>query len=507
MGVFKKSIALSRKFMTSVETSNIPFVYFLLTFFFIINLRTFLEVFSDDIEISLNYILHYNLFYVAVVLSFLLLFYVLTKIKIIKLAKLMLPSLAVLFIAPIFDLAVTLGKGYNMSYLLPGTHGNLILRFFTFFGDFPGIGITPGIRIGVALGVIGSFFYVYLKKSKILKSLFCAICTYILIFLFAMTPYIIKFLLELFGIQYKWSDLLFSYFFLTLILIFGLILAYLGNKRYFKIFINDIRMMIMRILSLVLLFFFGVILGLSKSSFTLGNTNIFSFLFIPLSIVFAVMFLIVINNLADYDIDKISNKNRPLVKSKINPEAYKKFAWPFLFLSLAFALIINFKVFYLVLLFIGGFFLYSAPPLRLKRVPILAKLIIAASSLLLVLSGYVLITGAVSGFPGIIVAIFLIGAALVANLIDIKDYEGDKQAGIKTLPVLLGLKKSKILIGVFMLLTYVSICFLSENLFVQILFILLGILQYYLINKKTYNEKLIFLVFLLTIVILLIHLF
>src|ERR1035437_2231035 len=48
--------------------------------------------------------------------------------------------------------------------------------------------------------------------------------------------------------------------------------------------------------------------------------------------------------------------------------------------------------------------------------------------------------------PGLVLSLIIFFTA-VTNIRDIKDYEGDRADGIKTLPVLLGLNKSKKLIA------------------------------------------------------------
>jgi len=108
----------------------------------------------------------------------------------------------------------------------------------------------------------------------------------------------------------------------------------------------------------------------------------------------------------------------------------------------------------------------------------------------------------IKNIPIIIYPIFLIGFTLTINFIDIKDYRGDKKLGIKTLPVLMGPKKSKLLIGLFFFLGYVFIFYITQ----LILFIILAFLQFYLINKKSYKEKYIFIVYLLSLVVFILSL-
>src|SRR5205085_9038295 len=100
-------------------------------------------------------------------------------------------------------------------------------------------------------------------------------------------------------------------------------------------------------------------------------------------------------------------------------------------------------------------YIYSMPPIRFKRVLLFSKLIIAINSLAMILLGYRLLNGDILFFPAVIIPLLLIGFTLTANVIDIKDYEGDKIGGIITLPGLLGLYWSKLIIGMAFLVTYV----------------------------------------------------
>ena len=226
MKLFKKVINLSNRVIHSLENSKVLFIYFVLTFFFAATLRNFIEIFSDNLPVNQQeFFIHYYTSYVALAMSLILLFHLLTKTDIPKIARVVLPSFIILNLAPILDLILSWGKGYNIAYLLPGIHHNLILRFFTFFGDFPGLGITPGMKIEIGIILLGSFIYFYLKNLKLIKSLFSTILVYTLIFCYAATPFAIKKALEFSGLEFKLSDSLFINFYLVVIFLTGILLA------------------------------------------------------------------------------------------------------------------------------------------------------------------------------------------------------------------------------------------------------------------------------------------
>ena len=87
-----------------------------------------------------------------------------------------------------------------------------------------------------------------------------------------------------------------------------------------------------------------------------------------------------------------------------------------------------------------------------------------------------------------------------ANVIDIKDYEGDKAGGITTLPGVLGLGLSRLLIGIAFLLTYVSFAFLLNSPYYFFIFFAVGLVQFYLVNKKVYQENQVFMFNLLSLI-------
>ncbi len=496
--MIKKILILGERIITKLETNEVPFFYFILTFFFVITLRNFLETFSDKSPIFFEFFFHYYIAYITLALALIILFYLITREDIKKISQVILPSFLVLALAPIIDLILSWGKGYDMAYLLPEYHGSLLLRFITFFGSFDGKGITPGIRIEIVLILLACFIYFFIKKRDGIKAIISTFLTYSVIFIFGAAPYVVKNFLNVLNIEYKPSSTLISNFFLLLIFIFTIWIFYLYNKRYFINVLKDIR--IFRFLHFELMFILGIVLAkvYSSGSVELNSSTLFQIPFIMIAILFAGLFSIFTNNLTDHDIDKISNKDRPTVSNAIPIKDYKQLSWIFLILAVLYSSNVNFETLFLMLLFIGNYFLYSMPPLRLKRVPFFSKIFVSLDSLILVMIGYFLIAGNLN-IPGNIIAFFLIGFTAVFNFIDIKDYYGDKQENIKTLPVILGLKRSKILIGLFFLILYPCVYFLLKQTYLLIPLTIFGIIQFFLVIKKSYSEKPIFIVYLISI--------
>ena len=70
MNFFKKI----RQIINNIESSKTPFVYFILTSLFVMFLRNFLEIFSDKAPISFELFFHYELFYISLIISLIILF-------------------------------------------------------------------------------------------------------------------------------------------------------------------------------------------------------------------------------------------------------------------------------------------------------------------------------------------------------------------------------------------------------------------------------------------------
>lgn len=491
------------KFINSLESSERPVIYFILTFFFITTLRNFLEIFVyDPTSFSSKYFFHYYLSYIALALGFVILFYFATKEKIKKISKVILPFFSLLITPPIIDLII---GSYRVSYILPNYHGNLLLRFLTFGGSFTKFGITIGQKIEVLLILILSFGYFLIKNRSLIKSLVFSFLTYGLVFVYAISPFIVKAFLNFFGIEYTYSPQLMSNFYLLIIFILTPIAFYLHNKKGFISLLKDIPPL--RALHFELMFILGIVLsGKNFLNLILNSENIFYFPFILISIFFAGLFSLIINNLEDYENDKISNRKNSIISKTISFKTYRKISLIPLIFAVVYSLSVNFQTFFIILLFIGNYFLYSVKPLRLKRIPILSKLIISINSLVLVMLGFVFSDKSLSSFPLSIAAFFLIFYTLAINFIDIKDYKGDKRAGIKTLPAILGLKRSKLIIGLFFLITYLFVPLVFKGFYIAILSPIFGAILFFLVNRRNYNERYVLSVYLLSVIILLLYL-
>ena len=482
--------------INNIENNKTHLIYFIITFFAASSLRIFLE---GGVP-SLNTFLHFTIWFAFTGIGITLIISFISKEKVFKVIKTV-SSLFLIIVTPVlFDLILSGGKGFAIGYLRPGFHSDLLMRFFTFFGQYDGFGITPGIKIEVMLVLFATFIYVNLKTNSLLRSSFSVLFVYIFIFINCSLPFYLRYILELLSLNYLFTQELMINSLSLLLLVSLIIFAALNKRAYLSEIVKDIR--VSRLVYYILLFVIGILISIKLFYYQLDYKieNISVVFYSVISIIGAWVFSVITNNLTDKDIDKISNKDRPTITNSIPSEQYKKISWIILLITLIYASLASFKVFFLISVFMGSYFIYSMPPLRLKRVPLFSKLVIALNSLACFLVGFTIL-GDIHVLSKLDIMFDLLLLTAAANFIDLKDYLGDKREGINTLPVLFGLKKSKLLIGLFFIITYTLTGRLFNNLNMLLLLTLLGIIQFLLINRKKYDERPILITLLVSLLI------
>ena len=150
-----------------------------------------------------------------------------------------------------------------------------------------------------------------------------------------------------------------------------------------------------------------------------------------------------LNQIYDYDIDRVNKPKRPLPSGRLT------FAqvWAFTIMTYALALVLAWFVapagrhecFWLVLIAVICTYLYSVPPFRTKRLGIWANITIAIPrGTLLKVAGWSsakTIMGLEPWYIGAIFGLFLLGATTTK---DFADMEGDRRGGCHTLPIQFG---------------------------------------------------------------------
>jgi 4-hydroxybenzoate polyprenyltransferase len=215
-----------------------------------------------------------------------------------------------------------------------------------------------------------------------------------------------------------------------------------------------------------------------------------------LSLAYAAIFAIVTNNLEDQDADRISNPTRPLVSGRVAPRPYLWAGIACLAAALALSFAARLEIGCGILAISAGYWAYSCRPLRLKRVPFVGKFVIGLNSWFAALVGWCMIGGQLLAFPPVATLLLLVPMALAANFIDLKDVEGDRAQGVRTLPVLLGRARARHVIAIGTVLTYLLGGWLVGVAWVWPLNLLGLGLHLYFLYREPYHERWVFLILL-----------
>ena len=253
----------------------------------------------------------------------------------------------------------------------------------------------------------------------------------------------------------------------------------------------------LRLTYYVMMFVLGICLGI-KTQETSGNLApldntafIKPVILTIISIILAGLSSIVVNNLADLPIDQLVNRDRPLISTNI---AHQHYAWGGRVAALA-AIIcsatVNLATCLTIIAVMLNYYLYSAPPVRYKRITVLSKLVISTNSLALTLLGYRTCGASLALFSPLLIIAILLPGTIAANYIDLKDYSGDLAHNIMTLPVLLGHKLASIIIGGGFIVTYILLALLLQQHYYLLLFGASGLIMYYLVTKIPYSDRLV----------------
>ena len=169
-----------------------------------------------------------------------------------------------------------------------------------------------------------------------------------------------------------------------------------------------------------------------------------------------------LNQIYDLDIDRINKPKRALPSGRLS----LRDAWTFTCAAYIVALVLAWLVapggrhecFWIVVVATVITVLYSAPPLRTKRLGIWANVTIAIPrGVLLKVAGWSAVKtifGTEPWFIGSIFGLFLLGASTTK---DFADMEGDARGGCRTLPIIYGVRRAAWMISPSFILPFIMI--------------------------------------------------
>lgn len=508
--MFKKLSDSIKNEIYAMENSQLHIVYSILTFIGAIALRGFWESYSDIPVGNLQdytgpMIPHFFFWYIVLALFFIIIFYFATKEKIEKIVRVVLPFFLVLLIVPFVDIILSWGKGADITYMLPGIHHDILIRWFTLSGSTPmGMGGTIGLKVEALLATFFCFMYVFwIKRNHVVKSIIVTFIFYSTIFWWGSLPYLIYFLQTLFQVEHIYSETILTNFELLLILLFGSLTVFLYKKDYFKAIIKQVNPL--KIAVFELLFLLGVSIGLNQTLDVAPITQetVFYWIFAPFLIFFAYLFHLFIRHIISEKLET----HQSLFPLQV-PYHFFKTSAIFLFIALVvYSFTIDFTTTFIILFFVFSLYIYYNPPLTLRRIPVLSKILLSQSLLSIILLGYYFSEGRLNQFPKEIILFFILGITLLLNFLDLKEYKFDTKHKVLTLPTLVGVKNAKIISGIFLIIIPPMIGVIVNNMILTIVLFVIGIADLIIIYKLEKSEKIIVLTNMFKILILIFFLY
>lgn len=534
-----------RKLIASLENVPISFYEWLLGSAGIIFIRLFLENLSSPassgfLTSGLVAMSHFLLFFWCLMITIILILHLYSKESIVKITRLAVFGLIVIWIPPIVDLLIYAGRGSQLAYIMTKSAWALVALFFLYFGPLTHSGISIGLRTEILLILVVIFWYLLNKTRSYSRASYGTLISYLAIYIWLSFPSVIMLIFGLVGSVNNYDSV---NGFLTDNIQSSIIAKNIYNNSFTmssnranEIFavaaVNDLMMIAIFLLAFFWLFiydkkkliatfknsrfsrighyFIFIIIGLilaGKANVYINWTYWISLIVLFLSFYSAWMFAVGTNDIEDIEIDKISNPGRPLIKNNVDIVETKNMNVFFLAYSLLGAALIGEYILLFIIVYTFAYYIYSAKPLKLKRIPIISTFLISIATLCATMAGFFFNSSATnfSDFPFKYAVLILVGITLGATVKDLKDIEGDGANGIRTLPVLLKNSPLRYLFAFLWAFAFFSLPFLIfKNLLHIIPIAPFALTALYIIRYKfqeSYIFALYFLFMLITILI------
>lgn len=451
---------------------------------------------------------HLSLFFLS---AFLIFFLVLRSIvpEAMRRANILLFGFLVILLPPVIDFWISGGSGFWSFYSFDSLSG-LAHRYITFFGDRPDFGITYGVRAEVAIVTLFLTLFVFIKTRKPFQSFLFALCSYTILFFLGTFPSWVSYAVlghssgittlrdmdiaglflsptHLFfqsspGLQLALSLKMGLVYASLLPFLIGIVLFFSWNHLFRALFRNARWPQVIYHGGL---FAIGIGLGFLISGAKL-SFSFFETLAVWASLIATIaawMASVVVNDLFDEAIDRETNPDRPLPTGNIPRKQYQAIGITLFIFSLFLSAIPNFLGAFFLLAYQAIAWIYSAPPFRLKRFPIIATAASAVASFLILLVGFSLSAKpeSLSAIPVSMIILLLLAYTLALPLKDFKDIEGDKKAGVWTIPVLFGVFRAKLIIGSGIFLSFLASVFFLKSTTLFIPSLLAGSASFWMI--------------------------
>ena len=469
------------------ERSPLPWGYVAVTFLALVVARNLLEgalgpkgaigfVYFTSPS-SLMVLDHFLFFYVSLFLSFSLLLSALARERIGRVMRVMTAAWALVLLPPFLDYLLTSGEGTKIAYVL-----DLRPVLFRFFA--PGArleNVSTGQRVEILGACLLAAAYVRLKTRNWTRAAAAFAGIYAVLALHGVLPSLFaRGSLALSRAAAGAESAYFSVFkaggivadesrkLALLFLLTSSVLGWLAYRRHAPVKAAALRRGArpLRALHYLGLTSFGAALGwVIFSRYGVGFAgpgDVLGIAGICAATLCAFEASVAVNDIFDEEADRLSGERRPLVEGTLTRRDVTGHAVALAGAALLFALNIKYQTFLFMLLALSVSFAYSAPPLRLKRFPLVSSLTLGLVSLTACLVGFSAYAEerALALFPAPLAWVIVLSFGLGFAAKDLKDVEGDRATGVWTLPVLLGPTGGRVAVAVLVLLGYLSVAVL-----------------------------------------------
>jgi 4-hydroxybenzoate polyprenyltransferase len=498
------------------KETPIDSIFYSLTFIIII--RTFFEMllegnhslqFNPDFYINMVAYTHGYLSWLCIFLTASILMTLFLKLKYVESLKLILLFSPFIIIVPLFDSVFTKSNGEQILYGFK--MDTFLYTYLNCFNPFAQINtVTRGVRVEILTAFLATFYVsFYVFKARLLKALLLSLLVYTTVFFYGYLPAIYR----MFGMDFynlsgkavtaitKSHKFLYMYLAPTVLIFLAVIcLLYKENKENLKSAVSFLYPS--RWSVYIFLLAFGFLLVAYQSSLyprILNIEDIMKFFSATISITLLFIHAKILNDINDIEIDRISNRERPIAKNAVPAGYAGRIGNILLPPSFAFAIAAEISFIFYWIFILAASYVYSVQPLRLRRYYPIGHLILSAIGISVFLAGGALVKSyevySTLQHREVLFYVFL-AFFFLSNVKDFKDTEGDKAGGVINILNYIRLPKTMgiIFMSGFVLLLYLvtkNLDMVGANTITSILLFFAGSVFFISTSKNTRNlEKL-----------------
>ncbi len=472
-------------FIAGLENSAVPWGYWVATFLGLVTARNLIEgAFGPGRVLGFTFFTspsalmvldHFLFFYVSVFLALSLVISAIARESVGRVMKAMTPAWAIVLLPPLIDFLVTGGEGTRITYVLDIQ--SIVLRFFDPRAAIERV--SAGQRVEILLACHLAMLYVRIKTRSWPRAIGAFFAVYLVVAAHGVLPSAfarLGWLLTerapavagaMYDATFKSGGMIVEETRKLAVLFLATSCA-LGWAVFRKHAPAKARALCANVRPLRSLHYVGMTaFGLAivwaifaPTGVRLGGPGDWLAIVATLAATFfAFQASVLVNDIFDLPSDRLAEPRRPLPSGSLEHSDAVILATVFAATALLFALNVKYATFLVIVLALIASLVYSAPPLRLKRIPLVSTMTLGFASLFAVLAGFSVLAEerTFALFPPRLAWLLVLsfGFAFVAK--DLKDADADGASGVLTIPALLGPRVGRAVIAALVMLGYLLV--------------------------------------------------